>query len=169
MTLGRTASNAIKIKTDGGTTRAVECACCENCSCPDGGAWVAPIDGVFQITAASWGGVSGATLSDGCGNFSANAGGYSINFKWACGGYWFASIYNGGPIGDGNPCNLLSSFIFAASPVGTHSVADDYGCGSPSIYPDFDAENNTSALYENCAAESANCSDWSVTISDVTP
>lgn len=28
MTLGRTSSNAIKIKTDGGTTRAVECACC---------------------------------------------------------------------------------------------------------------------------------------------
>ena len=28
MTLGRTASNAIKIKTDNGTTRAVECACC---------------------------------------------------------------------------------------------------------------------------------------------
>jgi hypothetical protein len=28
MTLGRTSSNAIKIKTDSGTTRAVECACC---------------------------------------------------------------------------------------------------------------------------------------------
>jgi len=28
MNLGRTASNAIKIKTDGGTTHAVECACC---------------------------------------------------------------------------------------------------------------------------------------------
>jgi len=35
MTLGRTASNAIKIKTDG-TTRAVECACCDPCaSLPD--------------------------------------------------------------------------------------------------------------------------------------
>ena len=32
MTLGRTASNAIKIKTDG-TTRAVNCACCVNCGC----------------------------------------------------------------------------------------------------------------------------------------
>ena len=31
MTLGRTASNAIKIKTDG-TTRAVNCACCGGCS-----------------------------------------------------------------------------------------------------------------------------------------
>lgn len=30
MTLGRTASNAIKIKTDG-TTRAVNCACCNPC------------------------------------------------------------------------------------------------------------------------------------------
>ena len=28
MTLGRTSTGAIKIKTDGGTTRAVECACC---------------------------------------------------------------------------------------------------------------------------------------------
>ena len=33
MTLGRTASNAIKIKTDGGTTRAVECACCGGVGC----------------------------------------------------------------------------------------------------------------------------------------
>jgi hypothetical protein len=31
MTLGRTSSGAIKIKTDGGTTRAVECACCSTC------------------------------------------------------------------------------------------------------------------------------------------
>lgn len=34
MTLGRTASNAIKIKTDAGTTRAVECGCCGgDCAC----------------------------------------------------------------------------------------------------------------------------------------
>ena len=33
MTLGRTADNAIKIKTDNGTTRAVECACCGGCGC----------------------------------------------------------------------------------------------------------------------------------------
>lgn len=33
MTLGRTTSGAIKIKTDGGTTRAVECACCGG-GCP---------------------------------------------------------------------------------------------------------------------------------------
>jgi len=32
MTLGRTASGAIKIKTDGGL-RAVECACCGGCGC----------------------------------------------------------------------------------------------------------------------------------------
>ena len=32
MILGRTASNAIKIKTDG-TTRAVNCACCNTCGC----------------------------------------------------------------------------------------------------------------------------------------
>ena len=32
MTLGRTASNAIKIKTDGGL-RAVNCACCGGCGC----------------------------------------------------------------------------------------------------------------------------------------
>jgi hypothetical protein len=33
MTLGLTSSGAIKIKTDGGTTRAVECACCGGCGC----------------------------------------------------------------------------------------------------------------------------------------
>lgn len=33
MTIGRTASNAIKIKTDGGTTRAVECSCCVSAGC----------------------------------------------------------------------------------------------------------------------------------------
>lgn len=31
MILGRTPGGAIKIKTDGGTTRAVECACCVTC------------------------------------------------------------------------------------------------------------------------------------------
>lgn len=31
MTLGRTASNAIKIKVEDGTTRAVNCACCNPC------------------------------------------------------------------------------------------------------------------------------------------
>lgn len=31
MTLGRTSDNKIKIKTDGGTTSAVECACCNPC------------------------------------------------------------------------------------------------------------------------------------------
>ena len=33
MTLGLTSSGAVKIKTDGGTTTAVECACCGTCSC----------------------------------------------------------------------------------------------------------------------------------------
>ena len=33
MTLGRTASNAIKIKVEDGTTRAVECACCCALNC----------------------------------------------------------------------------------------------------------------------------------------
>lgn len=33
MTLGRTASNAIKIKVDNGTTRAVNCACCGGGRC----------------------------------------------------------------------------------------------------------------------------------------
>lgn len=33
MTLGRASSGAIKIKTDGGTTRAVECACCATVAC----------------------------------------------------------------------------------------------------------------------------------------
>jgi len=50
MTLGRTASNAIKIKTDG-TTRAVNCACCVNCGCANVPATLkAIIESATQIT-----------------------------------------------------------------------------------------------------------------------
>ena len=54
MTLGRTASNAIKIKTDGGTTRAVECACCGGgvvCGCASvPSALITIIEAATQIT-----------------------------------------------------------------------------------------------------------------------
>ena len=52
MTLGRTSSGAIKIKTDGGTTRAVECACCGGvCGCASVSATLkATIESATQIT-----------------------------------------------------------------------------------------------------------------------
>jgi hypothetical protein len=50
MTLGRTASNAIKIKTDGGTTRAVNCACCVPLVC---GCMYAPSNLITTIESAT--------------------------------------------------------------------------------------------------------------------
>jgi hypothetical protein len=49
MILGRTTSNAVKIKTDNGTTRAVNCACCAPVVCPCEG----PVEGdnVFYLNA----------------------------------------------------------------------------------------------------------------------
>ena len=89
---------------------------------------------------------------DACGNFSAQtADGYSINFSRAninpppgCewDELWIGGVYNGGPIPD-YPCNLLSSFIYAVNPVGTHDVTDDYP-EAPSI-----------------------CDNWTLTISEV--
>lgn len=147
MTLGRTASNVIKIKTDG-TTRAVNCACCGECPCP------LPIEikgKKFAVTSVSWSTIVSFSTMDVCGNFSAQtADGYSIYLERAnidpppeCtwGELWLGGIYNGGP--PGYACNWLSSFIFAVNPSGTHPVTDDYG------------------------PPESGCDDWTLTISEV--
>ena len=142
MTLGRTASNAIKIKTDG-ATRAVNCACCSTCPCP----LPNEIKGKkFAVTSVSWSSIVEYSIMDACGNFYANTSdGYGISFQYLCpvGPYdwpWIGSIYNGNPSRD--PCTKFSTFIFATNPIGTHDVIDDY---------DYDPR----------------CYGWTLTISEV--
>jgi hypothetical protein len=170
MILGRTSSGAIKIKTDGGTTRAVECACCSACPCP----LPNEIKGKkIAVTSVSWSSIVEYSIMDACGNFYANTSdGYSISFQYLCpvNPYdlpWIGSIYNGGPTGEGNTCNKFSSFIFSVDPSGTHPAIDDYACGSPQDYPDYDPDTNTSAMYDACLINRATCSDWTLTISEV--
>ena len=147
MTLGRTSTGAIKIKTDSPGLRAVECACCGGtCPCP----LPTEIKGKkIAVTAVSWSSILEYGIMDACGIFYANvASGHSIYFQYLCpvNPYdwpWIGSIYNGGPTGDGNPCNLLSTFISNTNPIGTHPVIDDYGPGG------------------------SGCDDWTLTISEV--
>ena len=85
MTLGRTASGAIKIKTDGGTTRAVECACCSDCSLTCAGPY-AQFCGATQVR------VVGGEILSGC-----NDGGFlcfmgACLFGWSKVGYGGASL-----------------------------------------------------------------------------
>ena len=146
MTLGLTSSGAVKIKTDG-TTRAVNCACCRGCECP----LPDSIKGKkFAVTSVSWSSIVSFSTMDACGNFSAHtADGYSIFIartytpppECIFGGLWLGQVYNGGPIPD--PCTLLSSWIYAVNPVGTHPVIDDYG------------------------PPGSGCDDWTLTISEV--
>jgi hypothetical protein len=174
MTLGRTPAGAVKIKTDGALgLRAVNCACCSTC-CP----LPAEIKGKkFAVTAVSWSSLVSYSTMDACGIFSAQtADGYSIYVARAnispfpeClwDELWVGTVYNGGPTGEGNTCNLFSSFIFAVNPTGTHAVIDDYTCGSPQDYPDYDPDTGTSAMYDACIANAATCYDWTLTISEV--
>jgi hypothetical protein len=146
MILGRTPEGLIKIKTDGGL-RAVNCACCVTC-CPLPNS----IKGKkFAVTSVSWSSIVSFSTMDACGNFSAQtADGYSIFIARAntpppeCiwDGLWLGQVYNGGPIPD-YPCTLLSSFIYAVNPVGTHPVIDDFG------------------------PPASGCDDWTLTISEV--
>lgn len=172
MILGRTPEGAIKTKSDGGL-RAVNCACCSTCCpLPDS------IKGKkIAVTSVSWSSIVSFSTMDACGNFSAQtADGYSISFSRAninpppgCewDELWIGTVYNGGPRGEGYTCNLFSSFIFAVNPSGTHPVIDDYACGSPQDYPDYDPDTNTSAMYDACVINSATCYDWTLTISEV--
>ena len=173
MTLGLTSSGAVKIKTDGGL-RAVNCACCGTpCECP----LPDSIKGKkIAVTSVSWSSIVSFSTMDACGNFSAHtADGYSIFVARAntpppeCiwDELWVGQVYNGGPTGEGNTCNSLSTFIFAVNPSGTHPVYDDYACGSRQDYPDYDPDTNTSAMYDACLINSATCSAWTLTISEV--
>jgi len=127
MTLGRTASNAIKIKTDGGTTRAVECACCGGC--PD--CEIPPPPGKWKITASSLGPITYQSPYDPCGSAVATAGGWTLSIVWQCyAGFWTAFGIN-----LNEPywaCQYIVGFPNSPDPSGTVSIigctADDPQC-----------------------------------------
>ena len=126
MTLGRTASNAIKIKTDG-TTRAVECACCAPpCECPDSpwSPFVPPIDGTFEVS-ASWSSTVYQFPYNKCGIVQAVlADGTDLSVIWQCSGRWNIYALNFDP-NLPNCCQNLFGAVFDLSPVGTFQL---FGC-----------------------------------------
>lgn len=108
MTLGRTADNKIKIKTDG-TTRAVNCACCNpcelTCSC-------SPFCGFTQIQ------VQGGEILDGC-----NDGGLFCDlFSWNKPEYGAVGLDTDMKFAFCNITGFGFGFIVGAtSPYGTYS------------------------------------------------
>ena len=75
MTLGRTSSGAINIKTDGGTTRAVECACC-------GGGPICTCSGPhasLKLILANWSNVNIAFNWPGFMGFPAKSGNFNLS------------------------------------------------------------------------------------------
>lgn len=129
MTLGRTASNAIKIKTS--PTRAVNCACCAPpCVCPDsfGSPFIPPIPGEFQID-GDWSPTIGRSPYSACGQaVSLLADGTSLSVVWQCSGQWNIYALNPSAI---YPCQNLFGVIFSASPVGTFTL---FGAMDPSCF-----------------------------------
>ena len=133
MTLGRTSSGAIKIKTDeaGGGLRAVECACCSSCNCNP------PLTVKYKVTGISFGSIAIEQFWSACGILIANAStGHYITAERKCTNgtipYWFDGweIYvRGGPT---FVCSNLAAFVFSSSPVGTHEL---YGgnCWDPEV------------------------------------
>jgi hypothetical protein len=130
MTLGRTADNKIKIKTDGGI-RAVECACCAPpCECPDspGSPFVPPIAGEFEID-ASWSATVYRAPYSACGTaYSILADGTDLALSWRCFGAWY--IFSVNPNSSLPPsCQNQFASVFSASPVGTFQLfPEDTGC-----------------------------------------
>ena len=135
MTLGRTSSGAIKIKTDGGL-RAVSCACCAPpCNCNP------PLTVKYKFTAASFGSIlnlvwQGSTSTNGqfwdpCGTLvAATSTGHTISANRRCTNgttpHWFDGweIYAVG--GNNNECYYLLAWVFGDSPVGTHTLVGNF-------------------------------------------
>ncbi len=112
MTLGRTADNKIKIKTDeeGGGLRAVNCACCVppcelTCSC-------SPFCGFTQIQ------VQGGDILDGC-----NDGSFFCDlFSWSKVGYGSVNLDTSNMIAFCNITGFGFGLLFGTtSPYGTYS------------------------------------------------
>tara|TARA_R110000868_G_scaffold97756_1_gene268939 strand:+ start:63 stop:656 length:594 start_codon:yes stop_codon:yes gene_type:complete len=127
MTLGRTADNAIKIKTDNDTTRAVNCACCGVCGCFE----------VKPINPPSDPNFTKKLLGTDLASFT----NISVSFSIVVNGIPFSGGYSGSwvtPTGCiGNP-PLKAQDIYADPPLGTdcgfyQSYGDD-GVIESSIY-----------------------------------
>lgn len=105
MTLGRTASNAIKIKTDGGTTRAVACACCGG---GGGDPRVCTCNGPhadLQIILANWSNVNIAFNWPGFMGLPAKSGSFVLSNG--------SSVYN---------YNAGSGFVFGSVSANTNDI-----------------------------------------------
>lgn len=87
MTLGRTADNKIKIKTDGGTTRAVECDCCA-CTCGSANPINPPGDPNFTKKLRGDPGVTPFTQVSVNYNILASFGSYSTGGSGSMSGNW---------------------------------------------------------------------------------
>lgn len=125
MTLGRTSSGNIKIKTGGGL-RAVGCACCAPpCDCNP------PLTVKYKFTAA-FSSIVGEQIWDPCGAIVAGtASGHIISAIRRCtNGTQFQSWFDGWEIyafgGGSFECFNLYSFVMGASPVGTHELRGNY-------------------------------------------
>ena len=126
MTLGRTASNAIKIKTDtaGGGLRAVECACCSSCNCNP------PLTVKYKFT-DTFSQIIGEQSWTSCGSLVATtASGHSISASRRCTDGAVPDWFDGWEIqalGGGTfECGNLVTFVFGPSPVGTHTLFGNY-------------------------------------------
>ena len=116
MTLGRSSTGAIKIKTDGGL-RAVECACCGGCVCSL--QIQEPLLSVLRnATTGTCNGV--APIS-----FNAQGGGFFAYFDLGNYIYFTASLQANAP------CLILSSLDFN----GIQAVPDPTCCPGISFYP----------------------------------
>ena len=143
MTLGRTASNAIKIKTDG-TTRAVNCACCAP-PCPEITEYYIVISEAMFDALRAGGSVSasgGGSEYTGC-SFSATASG--IIYGGECGSS--VGVYSDNcTSGSGQQFPSSMTFTWAISKVGSEYRLG-YGAGGAlgiqsgqcfsNIYPPF--------------------------------
>ena len=128
MTLGRTSSNAIKIKTDGGTTRAVECACCGGCNFP-----IVCADGYESGT---WSESQGA-----CGtNFPALVDQQCYTALFQATDFWgylcpsakWVLLISGFCLGNNGATNFYCKDDGIDSPVGTYSGLN-YGGNDPQV------------------------------------
>jgi hypothetical protein len=143
MTLGRTPTGAIKIKTDGGF-RAVECACCGSCDCEN-----LPL-GKYKIASVNFGNILNPDAILVCSSaVAAISNGATVSMVWQnCSEpYWTDWIIyclGAQPF----ECSNLVAFV-SGSPVGTHTL---FGCWN----------------YDNASPNPCDsCAGWTVTIEEV--
>jgi hypothetical protein len=154
MTLGRSSTGAIKIKTDSPGLRAVECACCVECNCSN------RPTGKFKFISTSFSPIVYQDTVEQCVElypgdpnpiiyhaFAALANGGAMTLVWRnCSGdnwmNWEVTLYNfSGSVS--YQCSNMLAFTSSIDPTGTHQF---YGCFS----------------YEPGYCDE--CDDWTVTI-----